>query len=445
MTTGIRRENSAAGQRLKRHVGAAAAVALTLLAAACSGGGHSSGGHGTTQVSPAANAKTRPAVAVPGVKITPANGAADADPSAGITVTATRGTLQNVAVRTSGDAVSGRLSQDGKVWHSTWALDVSQAYTVTATASASGGGTVTRTSTFRTLTPSRTFSTEILEGYDQTYGVGMPIILYFSQPITDKAAVERALQITTSKPVVGAWYWDDPCNMAVTCAYFRPRDYWPAGTTVSFTGHLNGVQGAPGLYGFHTLTQTFDIGASLVAIGNTATHRTQIYYNGKLRYDWPISSGRPGDDTPDGSYLTIEKANPVQMTGPGYSLSVPWSVRFTFSGDYYHDAYWSVGEQGFENVSHGCVNLSPADAQTYYNLAVPGDPITIMGSPKVGTWDNGWTEWFLSWPQYLQGSALHEAVQTGPGGSTFVIPSTLPASTATAPLQTAPANNAAAR
>ena len=56
----------------------------------------------------------------------------------------------------------------------------------------------------------------------------MPIILYFSQPITDKAAVERALQITTSKPVIGAWYWDYPCNMAATCAYFRPRDYWPA-------------------------------------------------------------------------------------------------------------------------------------------------------------------------------------------------------------------------
>ncbi len=254
---------------------------------------------------------------------------------------------------------------------------------MTAVASRSGGGTVTTTSTFRTLTPSRTFTTEILEGYNQTYGVGMPIILYFSQPITDKAAVERALQITTSKPVVGAWYWDEPCNMAPTCAYFRPRDYWPTGTTISFTGHLNGVQGAPGMYGAHTLTQTFDIGASLVAIGNTATHSTQIYYNGKLRYNWPISSGRPGDDTPDGSYLTIEKANPVQMTGPGYSLSVPWSVRFTFSGDYYHDAYWSVGEQGFENVSHGCVNLSPADAETYYNLAVPGDPITITGSPKA--------------------------------------------------------------
>ena len=426
----------------------AAVAVLALLAAGCSGGGHGAG-----QVSPAARASAEAAAgagggartaAGPRVRITPGNGAGQADPAAGITVTAAGGRLTHVTVRTSGDPVAGGLSQDDTVWRSQWALDVAQAYTVTATASGPSG-TITVTSAFRTLTPRQTFSTEILEGYDQTYGVGMPIILYFSQPITDKAAVERSLQVTTSTPVVGAWYWDEPCNMAATCAYFRPRDYWPAGTTVSFTGHLNGVQGAPGVYGAHTLTQTFKIGASLVAIGNTTTHRTQIYYNGKLRYDWPISSGRPGDDTPDGSYLTIEKANPVQMTGPGYSLSVPWSVRFTFSGDYYHDAYWSVGEQGFENVSHGCVNLAPANAETYYNLAVPGDPITIVGSPKGGTWDNGWTEWFLSWPQYLAGSALHEAVQAGPGGSTFVSPSALPPSTASAPLQTAPAGNSSAR
>ena len=273
----------------------------------------------------------------------------------------------------------------------------------------------------------------------------MPIILYFSHPITNKAAVERALQMATSKPVVGAWYWDDNCNLAATCAYFRPRDYWPPDTIVGFTGHLNGVQGAPGMYGTHTLTQIFGIGASLVAIGNTATHRTQIYSNGQLLYDWPISSGRPGDDTPDGTYLTIEKENPVQMVGPGYSISVPWSVRFTFSGDYYHDAYWSVGEQGFENVSHGCVNLSPTDAEIYYHLAVPGDPITIVGSPQAGTGDNGWTEWFLSWSQYLKGSALHEAVVAAPDGSTFVNPASVPPSTAKAPLQTSPPDNSAAQ
>jgi lipoprotein-anchoring transpeptidase ErfK/SrfK len=431
----IPRKDAAGGRQPRRAAalmtGGVVLALLALLTSACSGGGQgvqATGNHGA-----AAAAGTQPKIT-----IAPANGTAAADPSAGITVAAAAGKLTNVSVRTSGAAVPGTLSPDGTTWHSQWALEVSQRYTVTATASQHGGKPVTTTSAFRTLTPSQTFQTRIFEGYNQTYGVGMPVLLTFSQPITNKAAVERSLQLTTSNPVVGTWYWDGNQTLA-----FRPRDYWPSGTTVSFTGHLDGVQGAPGVYGTHTLTQTFTIGPSVIAVANTAAHRTQIYYNGQLRYDWPISSGKPGDETPNGSYLTIEKANPVEMKGPGYDISVPWSVRFTFSGDYYHDAYWSVGQQGFENVSHGCVNLSPANAETYYNLAVPGDPVTVTGSPKGGTWGNGWTYWFLSWTDLLKGSALGQAVQAGPSGSTFVDPATLPASTATAPLQTAPANNSA--
>ena len=78
-----------------------------------------------------------------------------------------------------------------------------------------------------------------------------------------------------------------------------------------------------------------------------------------------------------------------------------WSVRFTWSGDYYHSAPWSVGEQGFVNVSHGCVNLAPNNAQWYYERAVPGDPITIIGSPIAGQQGDGYTEWFYTWKQLL--------------------------------------------
>lgn len=260
----------------------------------------------------------------------------------------------------------------------------------------------------------------IIEGYRQTYGVGMPIILYFSRPVSNRAAVERALEIRTSKRVVGAWYWDGRCNLAPVCLYFRPRRYWPPHTRVSFTSHLDGVETAPGVYGDHTLTQTFTIGSSLIVVASTARHSMNVYRDGKLFAHWPISSGRPGDETPNGTYLTIEKANPVDMVGPGYNIEVPWSVRFTWSGDYLHDAYWSVGQQGFTNVSHGCVNMSPADAQTYYKMAVPGDPVKITGSPRAGVRDNGWTMWFLSWKQWARGSALHKAVRAGPHGSTFV-------------------------
>jgi lipoprotein-anchoring transpeptidase ErfK/SrfK len=432
--------------RAIRLVSAVAAGALLAAVTACTGSTttiiQKPGASGAAQSAGTAqghsgSASAKPSPAGPVVTITPGNGASGAspaqgaDPSKGISVTAADGTLRNVTVSSPGNPVTGTYSADHTSWHSTWALNVSRSYTVTATAATSGGATTTKTAAFRTLTPASTFSTNIFEGYQQSYGVGMPIILTFSAPIQNKAAVERSIELQTSKPVTGSWYWDG--NQTLD---FRPRAYWPAHTTVSFTGHFDGVESAPGVYGYHTLTQTFGIGDSVIAVASTKTHKTQIYINGHLTYDWNISSGKPGDDTPDGSYLTIEKENPVRMVGPGYDLLVPWSVRFTFSGDYYHDAYWSVGQQGFENVSHGCVNLSPADAEVYYKLAVPGDPITIQGSPRSGAWDNGWTEWFLSWPQYLKGSATGEAVVADASGSEFVNPSTLPADTAKAPLQT---------
>jgi lipoprotein-anchoring transpeptidase ErfK/SrfK len=425
----------------RRYATLAVAAAIGLLATACSGGGHAPSGQTRAQASAAAKAE-RAALAAD-LKITPSDGSRGVDPSAGITVTAVKGKVTNVTVRTPGDAVSGHLSDDGKTWHSTGHLDVSQNYTVTVTGTAPGGTAITKTSTFRTLTPSQTFSTEIYEGSGQTYGVGMPIMLIFSQPITNKAAVERSLHLTTSKPVVGAWYWDGDEHLD-----FRPRDYWPAYTTVSFSADLDGLEGASGVYAAANLTQTFTIGRSLIAVASTTTHQTQIYLNGKLTYQWPISTGRASLPTPDGTYLSVEKANPVRMIGGGapgsagyYNELVNFAVRFTFSGDYYHSAPWSVVNQGTSNVSHGCVNLPPAAAQTYYDMSIPGDPITVTASTAAGKWDDGWTEWFLPWSQYLKGSALGLAVQAGPQGSTFVSPSSLPADTASAPLGAPAAGN----
>ena len=426
--------------------GGVAVSVLALALAACTstttvvkyaGGGSASG---TAAASAAASASAKPSPTGPAMTITPGSGVKTADPAAGITVTAAGGTLKSVTVASSGNTVTGTYSAGRAAWHSSnLTLDVSQSYTVTATATAANGATTTKTSAFRTLTPASTFTAQIFEGQGQTYGVGMPIILTFSHPIKNKAAVERSIELTTSKRVVGAWYWDGNSTLD-----FRPRDFWPAHTTVSFTGRFNGVQGAPGVYGYHTLTQTFHIGQSVIAVANTSTHRTQIYINGKLKYNWPISTGRDTTPTPDGSYLTVDKNNPVRMIGGGkkgspgyYNELVNWAVRFTFSGDYYHSAPWSVVDQGTTNVSHGCVNLPPPAAVIYYKLAVPGDPITVTGSPRPGRWDDGWTEWFLSWNQLLGGSALREAVVAGPQGSQFVKPSTLRPNTAKTPLATA--------
>jgi lipoprotein-anchoring transpeptidase ErfK/SrfK len=383
---------------------------------------------------------------VPGTRyfsISPGSGATGAGTASGITVDAENGgKITGVTVTTKGDKVTGALNAAGTEWHSAWALNNATRYTVTADGTSAQGHPVTATSTFTTQTPKSTFRTLIYEGYNQTYGVGMPIMLTFSQPVKDKAAVERALTLTTSKPVIGSWYWDGDEHV-----YFRPRDYWPADTAVSLDARLNGVDAGDGVYGAENLTQTFDIGQSVIAVASTSTHQTQIYVGGQLRYNWPISTGRTTMPTPDGTYLTVQKGNPVRMIGgkkgtPGYyNEMVNYAVRFTFSGDYYHAAPWSVVSQGFSNVSHGCVNLSPADAKIYYKMVIPGDPITIASSPRGGVWDNGWTEWFYDWQQYLAGSATHMAVEAGPGGSRLVSPSAVPSDTATAPLGTSSPGN----
>jgi lipoprotein-anchoring transpeptidase ErfK/SrfK len=398
--------------------GVAICAISLLFAAGCAGGNTTSTGGKAGPGSDASESSVR-------LSIVPGGGKTDTRPERGITVRAAGGRISHVVARIGGKRVSGKLNAAGTVWHSTWALGVSQRYTVTATAVGSSGAPVTRRSRFRTFTPAHTFTTQIIEGYKQTYGVGMPIILYFDHPVANRAAVERAIELKTSKPVVGAWRWDSRCNLAADCLYFRPRRYWPPHTQVSFTAHLDGVEASPGVYGDHTLTQRFEIGSQVSVVADTADHHMNVYREGKLFAHWPISTGKPGDETPNGTYLTIEKANPVDMVGPGYNIEVPFSVRFTWSGDYLHDAYWSVGEQGFTNVSHGCVNMSPEDAETFYEMAVPGDPVTITGSPRAGVWDNGWTMWFLSWRRWLRGSALHMAVRAGPSGSRFVALSSL--------------------
>jgi lipoprotein-anchoring transpeptidase ErfK/SrfK len=415
-----------------RGTGVVGVVLVSVMAVACQS---SPPGGQPPQTSSAAIETPAPSEAR--LTIAPGNHSTKVNPSTGISVEVTGGRLTNVTAQADGRAVAGEKGAGGTSWHSLWALQTGTHYSVQATAVDAEGRSVSKRSSFTTLAPSKTFSTTIFEGAGKTYGVGMPIILTFSAPITDKRAVERSLEIWTSERVVGAWYWDGDQTL-----YFRPRTYWPADTTVRFVGHLDGVEGAQGLFGVHTLTQRFEIGRSLIAVAGTRTHHLEVYLDGKLFADWPISTGKAGDDTPNGTYLTMDKTNPEEMIGPGYDILVPWSVRFTLSGDFIHDAYWSVNDQGFANVSHGCVNLSPDHAETYYNLALQGDPVTITGSPRAGRWGNGWTVWFLGWHDLVDGTATHQAVRAGPNGSSFVAPSTLRPSHARSPLKTSHPGNA---
>jgi lipoprotein-anchoring transpeptidase ErfK/SrfK len=397
-------------------VRATALVVVVMAMAGCGGSHGSKGADAGGEPSSSATATPTPAR----VTIRTGSGRTDVRPERGVRVRAADGTLTKVVVRSaSGKRVTGTLNAKRTAWRSTWPLGVSERYRVTATAENPAGDAVTRRRSFRTLTPKSTFAARTIMTDGGTYGVGMPLIFYFDDPAVDRKAVERAMEIRTSKRVVGSWYWSETCGIVPLCLYFRPKHYWKPHTRVRWTAHTDGVRFKPGVYGDADMQGTIRIGRSLRVVASTEGHYMRVYKDGKRYARWPISTGKPGDDTPNGTYLSIEKHNPEQMVGADYDLSVPYAVRITWSGVYLHAASWSVGSQGATNVSHGCINMSPADAAIYYDMSIPGDPVKVVGSSRAGTLENGWTMWFKDWRAWRRGSALHEAVRAGPHGSTF--------------------------
>ncbi|WP_344889655.1 L,D-transpeptidase [Actinomadura meridiana] len=347
------------------------------------------------------------------VTITPANGTAQVKPDGTIEVKASDGKLQNVTVQGAGATVTGAFGGGHKTWRSTRTLTPGTSYTVTAQ-SRDDGKTRTVTSSFTTLKPAETLSiadvTPNLTG--EKVGVGMPIIVRFDRPVTDKAAVERTLRVTPDKPVEGAWRW-----VSADQVIYRTKTYWQPHQTVRFHASLAGVNAGGGVYGAKDAQATISIGAKQITTGDIDGHRMTVTRDGEKLRTVPFSAGNGQTrefTTTSGVHLLMEKGNPVTMTSPGrqpgdpgyYKQVVNYAVRFSNSGEYVHSAPWSVGAQGSANVSHGCLNVSPENAKWFYDIMQRGDVIKLTGSDREVEPLNGWSFWQMSFDTWREGSAL---------------------------------------
>jgi hypothetical protein len=81
-------------------------------------------------------------------------------------------------------------------------------------------------------------------------------------------------------------------------------------------------------------------------------------------------------------------------------------MRLTNSGEFLHAAPWSVASQGRANVSHGCTGMSTANAEWLFGQMKKGDPVEYTGSPRPIEQGNGWTDWNVSWDDWVKKSAL---------------------------------------
>lgn len=342
------------------------------------------------------------------IALRPGNGVSDANPAGPIQAAVTNGTISSVALtNANGGAVAGQLSADRHTWTATEDLGYGKTYTWSGSAIGPGGVSVPITGSFTTLTPKQQISGQLNVGDAQTYGVAMPIVLHFSAPVADEASVQKALSVRTSVPIEGAWAWLDSQDV-----HWRPKTYYQPGTFVTVTAMLYGRDFGAGAYGSADLSASFVIGRSQVVQGNVQTHHMVVITNGIVTADYPASFGLdsdPGRNTHSGVHVVMSKSQDYSMSNPSYGYTnvlVHWAVRISNNGEFVHAAPWSVSEQGYSNVSHGCVNLSTENALAYYNSVLVGDPVEITGSPiPLGPSDGDFYDWTLSWDQWRAKSA----------------------------------------
>lgn len=384
-----------------------------------SGGSH--GGAGAT-----GTASTAPSVPLPTITTNPADGASGVDPSKPITVKVLDGTIDSVQL-SGEEQTNGTLSTDGSTWTSDNSLNVNSSYQLSVTAKNSAGKTKSTTVSFHTLKPSATFGvSSVVPPHGSTVGVGQPIRVTFSNyvPAEYKAALEQACVVRTDPPVAGAWYWvSNSTNGAVLD--WRPKDFWAVNTKVSVDFNLNGVRLGAHQFGVKDYApHNFSIrGTDLRLIVDKDKYSATCYRNGKAIRTFPIDTGVTSAETfvtYTGTMAVLGKGNPVEMKGnygpnDTYDDFVNWATQITWSGTYVHAAPWDPEIGHANDDSHGCVHCRTSDAEWFYNLAQPGDVVTIKGKRKrpVAV-SNGICTFTLDWTSLLKGSAYGATVNGKP-------------------------------
>ena len=379
----------------------------------------SSGSSPTQPPSVSGSGKPAAAASAPASKVllavTPRSGTKGTRPDTAVTVTASAGTLTTVIVKPAagGDALPGALSPD----RTTWTRDVSGAlpfgttYTVLAQGVDGAGLARTIKTTFATLSPSSTLSAVWNASEDPgPVGVGMPILIVFNHPVTNRAEVEKRLSVQLSKPVDGAWHWFSQKSVR-----WRPKTFWPKGERVDVHLDLAGVDAGGGVWGTKNLEFGFTVGSAMISTVDVAKHTMTVTQDGKVVRVIPVTTGKAGYLTRGGIKVIITKEPSRVMdsttvdipagSADAYHLKVYNAMRLTWSGEFLHAAPWSVGSQGNANVSHGCTGMSNENAAWLYGASKVGDVVRYVSSTRVLEPDNGWTDWNISWPAWSAASA----------------------------------------
>jgi lipoprotein-anchoring transpeptidase ErfK/SrfK len=339
--------------------------------------------------------------------VQPADGAANVALDTHVSVASGNGRILGVAASDQeGHPLDLAPDSATQAWRSSDALTPSTLYRLAVDAMGPDGVLVHRFMTFSTRTPVGLLSPSVEPNNGETVGVAMPIVVRFAAPVANKAAVLQHMTVQTSVPVSGSWHWFGPREV-----HYRPQSYWPSGEKVTVTAALNRVDAGGGVWGDADKTVSFTVGDAHKSLIDTLAHTMTVTNNGAVVRTMNQSSGRPKYPTMNGVHFVWGKQQDVFMdsatvgiprnSADGYAEHVFWNVAITTGGEYVHSAPWSVDAQGHDNVSHGCVNLSPDDAKWFYGFSRKGDIVEVTGSPRQPTARDGSADWNMTWAQWL--------------------------------------------
>ncbi|GIG86233.1 hypothetical protein Pen02_11690 [Plantactinospora endophytica] len=400
------------------------AGALAFTATACTKAGEQGGGP-SFQGGSEAEEKPKASAAI----TAPAADAKDVPASAEIAFNSKDAVETAVEVKNAaGEAVKGAVTGAG-TWLPEKALEYGTTYTATVTATGDDGKPATTTSTFTTMAkPGKQIRVTSFLGDGQTVGVGMPLIVKFSRAVPEdyRDDVQRRMTVRATPAQEGIWHWVSPTEVR-----YRPKTYWKANTKIFYKIQAGGLPMGGGWYGRSDLTVDIKTGPAVVMTVDNKTKKMTVKRDGKVIKTIPISLGKKSTPSSSGTMVVIEKLkktvfNTMDDPNPAnrYITDIEYAQRLTWGGEFIHAAPWSVASQGRTNVSHGCVNMSTANANWLFNQTRVGDPIQVKGTERKLENGNGWTDWNMSWDQYVKGSAI-------PAGETAATPSTEPTTEAT--------------
>ncbi|MCD7438783.1 L,D-transpeptidase family protein [Streptomyces lincolnensis] len=414
------------GKRRRGLTVASALLGGVLVLSACSGGGDDASGNDSgndssqSKVDEAAAKKSSEAQ----ITITPKDGSDNASINNSAAVTVSKGTLTDVTMTTAaGTEVSGQISADKLSWKPSAQLERSTTYKLTAEAKDSEGRVAHENASFTTVSPSNSFIGTFTPDDGTTVGVGMPVSINFDKAITNKAAVQKGITVSTTSGQEVVCHWFNANRM--DC---RPDKYWTENSTVTLKLALDGVEGADGVYGVQQKTVTFKIGRNQVSYVDAKTKQMKITHNGTTIKTIPISAGSPENKTYEGIMVMSEKFKETRMNGATVGFTdddgkgeydikdVPHAIRLTNSGTFVHGNYWGAKSIfGSVNTSHGCVGLSDTKGANdkgtagywFYNNSILGDVVVVQNTgDKTVAPDNGLNGWNMSWADWKAGSAL---------------------------------------